>query len=137
MDFDLDDIIQSIVDTFCESNIDFDFEDIIDSLMDQGIDLTQFTVEEIKEALDSALETDSTTSDSPEYHVSFGAKHFDGFIDKHETITLKHAGSSRTETFDVYVKAGTNSIYISNGSCYPVKLTGAQVTVGGQRFVVK
>ena len=103
MEFDLDDIIQSIIDNFCESNIDYDFEDILDSLMDQGIDLTQFTVEEIKEALDSALDADSQAAvGTSEYHVTFGAKHFDGFIDKNETITLKHAGSSGTETFDVY-----------------------------------
>ena len=137
MELNLDDIIQSIIEVFAESSVDCDFEDIIDSLMDQGIDLTQFSAEEINEAIDSALAADSIdTSDSSPYHISFGAKHFDGFIDQHETITLKHAGSSRTATFDVYVKAGTNSIYISNGSCYPVKLTGAQVTVGGQRFVV-
>lgn len=138
MEFDLDEIIQAIVEMLGDTTIDFDIEEIMGSLIDQGIDLTQFTVEEIQEALDSALEADSHSSmETSEYNVTFGARHFDGFIDQHETITLKSAGSDRWATFDVYVRAGTNSIYISDGSCYPVKLTGTQVSIGGQRYVVK
>ena len=69
--------------------------------------------------------------------LTFNAKQFEGFYTSKETIILKRAGSNVTDKFYIYVKAGTNTRYVSDGSCYPVKLSGAQVTINGIRYVVR
>ncbi|MGC3977791.1 MAG: hypothetical protein QM751_05860 [Paludibacteraceae bacterium] len=57
----LDNLIDTLQDLFSNMDFqssDFDFENIIDNLAAQGIDLTHISVEDIKAALNYALNID-------------------------------------------------------------------------------
>lgn len=74
---DIEDIIQVIFESIGEADADYDYGDMLNALVEQGVDLTQFSVEEIRGALDVALgedvvdlENDVIDSDK-RYNVAF------------------------------------------------------------------
>lgn len=91
--------------------------------------------------LDSDLDIDDDNdfdSGSVFDQIAFHGKHFDGFNDLHKQINVPIMGASNfSATLHVYKKAGSNTIYVSDGSCYPVSTAGRSwITVGSHKFDV-
>jgi len=69
--------------------------------------------------------------------ISFQGKHFDGYEDLDKTISVPIMGGSGNGKLHVYKKLGSSTIYVSDGSCYPVSTAGHNwITVGSHKFEV-
>jgi hypothetical protein len=111
---ELEEIIQLIAESIGEVGENADFGDMFDSLIEQGIDLTQYSIEEIREVLDGAFENSTDLDDA--YNVSFGSTEgSDGFI-KDGKIELERTVSGSTDTFEHYTKDGHD--YVKVGGTY-------------------
>lgn len=90
--------------------------------------------------LDSgAIDSDLESPENNLYYdgVTFKAKDFSGFIDKDKTISVHSMGGGPSYNLHVYVKNGTNTICVSDGSCSPVPVIGHNwISVGGHNFKV-
>lgn len=111
---ELEEIIQLIAESIGEVGENTDFGDMFDSLIEQGIDLTQYSIEEIREVLDGAFENSTDLDDA--YNVSFGSNEgSDGFI-KDGKIELERTVGGSTDTFEHYTKDGHD--YVKVGGTY-------------------
>lgn len=70
--------------------------------------------------------------------ISFQGKHFDGFEDQHKQISVPIMGNNNSSAkLHVYKKLGSSTIYVSDGTCYPVSIAGHEwITVGSHKFDV-
>ena len=64
----IEDIIQVVLDHL-DSCIDSDFEEVLEVLTEQGIDMTQYSADDIREIIDNALNEPENS-----YSVTFGAR---------------------------------------------------------------
>lgn len=111
---EFEDIIQLIAESVGEVGVDSDFEDMFDSLIEQGVDLTQYSVEEIRDVLDGVLDNQVDLDEA--YNVSFGSTEgSDGFI-KDGKIELERTVGGSTDTFEHYTKDGHD--YVKVGGTY-------------------
>lgn len=70
--------------------------------------------------------------------VSFEGKQYNGYIDENHKIVVPIMGGDSYETLYVYSKPGSNSIYVTDGFCQPVKATGNDwIKVGSHKFKVR
>lgn len=118
---------------------DFDFSGFDYSDMDY-VDTSDLPVElsDINVDYDSQLENMAYSYGYNDNSPSFmGNKHIgnDIYLDKNQTIRLDRAGGGGSDSFDIYVKSGTNSQYILDGNT-PIKLTGRQVKINGIKYVL-
>lgn len=70
--------------------------------------------------------------------IAFQGKHFDGYEDLRKQIDVPIMGDSNsTAKLHVYKKLGSSTIYVSDGTCYPVSTAGRDwITVGSHKFEV-
>lgn len=118
---------------------DFDFSGFDYSDMDY-VDTSDLPVElsDINVDYDSQLSEIAHSYGYNDNNPSFmGNKHIgnDIYLDQNQTIRLDRAGGGGSDSFDVYVKSGTNSKYILDGHT-PIRLTGQQVKINGIKYVL-
>lgn len=118
-DFDLPDFDGDII-----ISDDFDFGNGLDLNLDLDIDGADAEWY-------SAINGDSYSG------LTFEGKHYDGFEDLNKTITVPVMGGGGNDTLHVYKKIGSNTIYVTDGSCYPVSISGHEwIKVGSHNFKV-
>lgn len=69
--------------------------------------------------------------------ISFQGKHFDGYEDLDKTISVPIMGGGGNGKLHIYKKIGSSTIYVSDGSCYPISTAGHNwITVGSHKYEV-
>lgn len=119
-------------DDFDFSGFDYSDMDYVDT-SDLPVELSDINVD-YDSQLDNMAYSYGYNDNSPSF---MGNKHIgnDIYLDKNQTIRLDRAGGGGSDSFDIYVKSGTNSQYILDGNT-PIKLTGRQVKINGIKYVL-
>lgn len=102
------------------NHVDVDSSDFWNQLDLQGIDLSQYTADEIREALDYALAHDGGVdmnfdSDSQGHEITFGHAPNDGtYLHTYDTVNVQCVGGLNKGDFDVYLHDGHKYIDFNN-----------------------
>lgn len=114
------DAIQDLLSNSDGHHVDVDSSDFLDQLDLQGIDLSQYTSDEIREALDYALAHDSgygsgIDSDHQGHEITFeGAKNDGTYIKTGNTVEIRSETGVNKGTFDVYTHYGSKYVDFKN-----------------------
>lgn len=114
------DAIQDLLSNSDGNHVDVDSSDFWDQLDLQGIDLSQYTADEIREALDYALAHDGGVdmnfdSDSQGHEITFGHAPNDGtYLHTSDTVNVQCVGGLNKGDFDVYLHDGHKYIDFNN-----------------------
>lgn len=106
------DAIQDLLSNSDGNHVDVDSSDFWSQLDLQGIDLSQYTADEIREALDYALAHDGGVdmdfdSDSQGHEITFGHAPNDGtYLHTSDTVNVQCVGGQNKGDFDVYLHDG-------------------------------
>lgn len=106
------DAIQDLLSNSDGNHVDVDSSDFWNQLDLQGIDLSQYTADEIREALDYALAHDGGVdmdfdSDSQGHEITFGHAPNDGtYLHTSDTVNVQCVGGPNKGDFDVYLHDG-------------------------------
>lgn len=135
------DAIQDLLSNSDGNHVDVDSSDFLDQLDLQGIDLSQYTADEIREALDYALAHDGGSdmdfdSDSQGHEVAFGHAPNDGtYLHTSETVNVQCCGGANKGDFDVFMHKGQKYIDFHNQWIHITK--NGYFTYGGNQYYVK
>ena len=114
------DAIQDILSNSDGNHVDVDSSDFWAQLDLQGIDLSQYTADEIREALDYAMAHDGVAdmnydSDSQGHEITFGHAPNDGtYLKTSSTVNVQCVGGLNKGDFDVYLHDGHKYIDFHN-----------------------
>ena len=114
------DAIQDLLSNSDGNHVDVDSSDFWNQLDLQGIDLSQYTADEIREALDYALAHDGGVdmnfdSDSQGHEITFGHAPNDGtYLHTSDTVNVQCVGGLNKGDFDVYLHDGHKYIDFNN-----------------------
>lgn len=106
------DAIQDLLSNSDGNHVNVDSSGFLDQLDLQGIDLSQYTADEIREALDYALAHDGGVdmdfdSDSQGHEITFGHAPNDGtYLHTSDTVNVQCVGGPNKGDFDVYLHDG-------------------------------
>lgn len=114
--------IQDLLSNSDGSHVDIDTDSFLDQLDLQGIDLTQYTADEIREALDYAMSHDGGfdvdtdfNSDGQGHEIAFGHAPNDGtYLHTSDTVNVQCVGGLNKGDFDVYLHDGHKYIDFHN-----------------------
>lgn len=121
----ISDVLESLGDTFNGDEIDTFF----DALNEQGVDLSNYTAEEIQYALDVALDSEYTPEEigilDNQYNISFGAQEATlqrcgGGLGSIDVTITKEPGSSN----HFCISDGTHTIHNVKGGTNTIKIDG-------------
>lgn len=135
------DAIQDLLSNSDGNHVDVDSSDFWDQLDLQGIDLSQYTADEIREALDYALAHDGGVdmdfdSDSQGHEITFGHAPNDGtYLHTSETVNVQCCGGANKGDFDVFMHKGQKFIDFHNQWIHITK--NGYFTYGGNQYYVK
>lgn len=135
------DAIQDLLSNSDGHHVDVDSSDFWDQLDLQGIDLSQYTADEIREALDYALAHDGGVdmdfdSDSQGNEITFGHAPNDGtYLHTSETVNVQCCGGANKGDFDVFMHKGQKFIDFHNQWIHITK--NGYFTYGGNQYYVK
>ena len=141
-------LIEALNDLLANSDVspqDFDTDSFLDQLDMQGIDLTQYSVEEIREALDYAMlhnvdiDSNILTDSSVESHgseITFGHAPNDGtYLHTSDTVNVQCCGGPNKGNFDVFLHKGQKYIDFHNQWIHITK--NGYFSYGGNQYYVK
>lgn len=135
------DAIQDLLSNSDGHHVDVDSSDFLDQLDLQGIDLSQYTADEIREALDYALAHDGGAdmdfdSDSPGHEITFGHAPNDGtYLHTSDTVNVQCVGGLNKGDFDVYLHKAQKCIDFKD-QWIPIKKYD-YFTLNGNTYYVK
>lgn len=141
------DAIQDILSNSDGNHVDVDSSDFWDQLDLQGIDLSQYTAEEIREALDYALAHDGgldvdsdfdtdDTDDRQGHEITFGQAKNDGtYIHTSDTVNVQCVGGLNKGDFDVFKHKG--QMYIDFKDHWIQITKNGFFSYGGNKYYVK
>lgn len=143
-DAPLDALLDAIQDLLSNSDghhIDVNSSDFIDQLDLQGIDLTQYTADEIREALDYALAHGGEVNvgfapDSQGHEMTFCHAHNDGtYLHTSDTVNVQCCGGANKGDFDVF--KNDNKMYIDFHNRWIHITKNGYFTYAGNQYYVK
>lgn len=139
--------IQDLLSNSDGTHVDIDTDSFLDQLDLQGVDLSQYTTDEIREALDYALshnggfdvdadmDTDVDT-DHQGHEITFGQAPNDGtYLHTSETVNVQCCGGANKGDFDVFMHKGQKFIDFHNQWIHITK--NGYFTYGGNQYYVK
>lgn len=141
------DAIQDLLSNSDGNHVDMDSSDFWDQLDLQGIDLSQYTADEIREALDYALAHDGgldfdsdfdtdIDSDHQGHEITFGHAPNDGtYLHTSDTVNVQCCGGPNKGDFDVFMHKGQKYIDFHNTWIHITK--NGYFTYGGNQYYVK
>lgn len=135
------DAIQDLLSNSDGNHVDVDSSDFLDQLDLQGIDLSQYTADEIRQALDYALAHDGGVdmdfdSDSQGHEITFGHAPNDGtYLHTSDTVNVQCVGGLNKGDFDVYLHNGHKYIDFHNEWIRVSKY--GYFSYGGNNYYVK
>lgn len=133
--------IQDLLSNSDGSHIDLDTDSIFDQLDLQEVDLTQYTTEEIREALDYALShsggfDSNFDSNHQGLEITFGHAPNDGtYLHTSDTVNVQCVGGLNKGNFDVYLHYGHKYIDFHNQWIQVSK--NGYFSYGGNNYYVK
>lgn len=135
------DAIQDLLSNSDGHHVDVDSSDFLDQLDLQGIDLSQYTSDEIREALDYALAHDSGYdggfyTDHQGHEIAFGHAPNDGtYLHTSDSVNVQCCGGPNKGDFDVFLHNGQKYIDFHNHWIHITK--NGYFTYGGNQYYVK
>ena len=135
------DAIQDLLSNSDGHHVDVDSSDFLDQLDLQGIDLSQYTSDEIREALDYALAHDSGydggfDTDHQGHEITFGHAPNDGtYLHTSDSVNVQCCGGPNKGDFDVFLHNGQKYIDFHNHWIHITK--NGYFTYGGNQYYVK